>query len=148
MRNYRGGVAIAALALLAAVTFASGRAVAEGAIAVGVAPGGVQHGYAIGFALNAADEAAARVTSVNACHKSTGSNVAAQSRCEAVATFHNQCASSALDPANGTPGAGWGIGDTQKDADALAMERCRNTAGPTRRQFCVVEDRHCDGDAK
>jgi hypothetical protein len=141
-------VAVVAVSLSVVVSVWTGRAAAEGAVAVGVAPDGVQHGYAIGFALNAANEAAARATAVKACKKSTGSNAAAYSNCHAVATFNNQCAASALDPKNGTPGAGWGVGDTQSDADALALERCRNTAGSSRRQFCVVEDRHCDGTAK
>lgn len=147
MRDFQRVSAIAAMSLLAVVVLWSGRAAAEGAVAIGIAPGGAQHGYAVGFGLNAKDQASARSSAVSACKKSTGSNPAAQERCAVVATFHNQCVASALDPANGTPGAGWGVADTQKGADAIALERCRKTAGPARRQFCVVEDRHCEGTA-
>jgi hypothetical protein len=53
----------------------------------------------------------------------------------------------ALDPKNGTPGAGWALGDTQKQADDEALARCRNTAGD-RRDFCKVINQLCDGTAK
>jgi hypothetical protein len=140
----------AAISIWVLVMSASGaqQAFSMGAVAIGIAPGGVVQGYAVGTAQNYPDEATARAKAIDACHRSTGSNAAAQSRCAVVATFNNQCFANAIDPKDGTPGVGWGIGDTQNDADALAMERCRNTAGPSRRQFCVVEDRHCDGTAK
>lgn len=147
MSHFPQAAAIAALSLLTTVLLWSGQAVAEGAVAVGIAPGGAQHGYAVGFALNSKDEAQARTAAINACKKSTGSNPAAQEKCAVVATFHNQCVASALDPQNGTPGAGWGVADTQKQADAIALDRCRKTAGAARRKFCVVEDRHCEGKA-
>lgn len=147
MSNFRKASAIAAMSLLAAVVLRSGPAAAEGAVAIGIAPGGVQHGYAVGFALNSKDEASARTAATAACKKSTGSNAVAQEKCAVVAVFHDQCVASALDPKNGTPGAGWGVADTQKQADAIALDRCRKTAGAARRQFCVVEDRHCEGKA-
>jgi len=123
-------------------------ALAIGALAVGVPAGGVVHGYAIGFSLNAKTEDDAHKAAVAACKRTTGSNAAAMAQCAVVATFHNQCASSAMDPANGTPGAGWGVGDTQKAADEQALARCRETAGADRRGFCKVLDHHCDGTAK
>jgi Domain of unknown function (DUF4189) len=120
---------------------------ADGAVAVGIAPGGVIRGYAIGTSHNGSSEEGVRQTAIEACKKSRGTNVEATSRCAVVGTFRNQCFSSALDRKDGTPGAGWGIGDTQADADAEAMKKCRATAGPARRSFCVVTDRLCDGTA-
>jgi Domain of unknown function (DUF4189) len=123
-------------------------ALAEGALAVGVPAGGLIKGYAIGFALNYKSEAETRKGAIDACKRTKGSNTAAMAQCAVVATFHNQCASSAMDPANGTPGAGWGVADTQKAADEKALARCRETAGADRRGFCKVLDQHCDGTAK
>jgi len=102
--------------------------------------------YAIGFGLNYKTMDLARQSALDACHNSTGG--AAKERCEVVATFHNQCVASAIDPKAGTPGAGWAIGDTQKAADDEALSRCRNTAGADRIAFCKIEDQLCDGDAK
>jgi hypothetical protein len=64
-----------------------------------------------------------------------------------VTSFSNKCAAVALDPKDGTPGAGWATGDTQTDADEEALARCRSAAGTNRRDFCKVIDRLCDGTA-
>ncbi len=144
----RGQIVFLVATLFAGSAMTCNAVLAEGALAVGVPAGGVVRGYAIGFALNAKSEAEARKVAIIACKKTKGSNAAAMAQCAVVVTFHNQCASSAMDPANGTPGAGWGVADTQQAADEKALARCRETAGADRRGFCKVLDHHCDGTAK
>jgi len=145
-RNDPRFVALITIYLLATATLWPTQVTAESAVAVGIVPGGVAQGYAIGFGLNYKTMDLARQSALDACHNSTGG--AAKERCEVVATFHNQCVASAIDPKAGTPGAGWAIGDTQKAADDEALSRCRNTAGADRIAFCKIEDQLCDGDAK
>jgi hypothetical protein len=143
-------------ALIAAVCLAqAGSSLADGAIAIGIAPGGVTKGYATGYSINEPNEEAARKAAVNLCRKSHAEgNVdeivtsTATSRCQVVETFRNKCWSNALDPKAGTPGVGWALADTQEAADAEALKKCRNTAGPARQSFCIVGDRKCDGTAK
>jgi hypothetical protein len=136
-----------ALAIVATVSW-PGLAGAEGAMAVGIARGGVAKGYATGFAINQPTVKAARSNAVEQCRKTKSSNADAKSGCEAVVTFRNKCVASAVDPKNGTPGAGWGIGESQKTADSQALARCRTTAGSDRAEFCEITDRYCDGNGK
>jgi hypothetical protein len=123
-------------------------AAADGAMAVGVARGGVAKGYATGFAANQPSEKAARSSAVEGCRKDKKSNADARSNCEAVVSFKNKCVASAVDPKDGTPGAGWGTGGTQKAADSQALARCRKTAGSERADSCQILDRYCDGTAR
>ena len=133
-----------ALAISFATT-ASDVAKAEGALAVGIARGGIAKGYATGFAINQPTVKAARSNAVEQCKRTKSSNADAKSGCEVVVTFHNKCVASAVDPQDGTPGAGWGIGSTQDTADSQALARCRAKAGAERAEFCEVTDRYCDG---
>jgi len=142
---------LGALAIAAAVTSAvtwPGLAGAEGAMAVGIARGGIAKGYATGFAVNQPTVKAARSNAVEQCRRTKSSNADAKSGCEVVVTFHNKCVASAVDPQSGTPGAGWGLGGSQQSADSQALARCRVKAGAERAEFCEVTDRDCDGDAK
>jgi Domain of unknown function (DUF4189) len=123
---------------------APGIAKAEGALAVGIARGGIAKGYATGFAINQPTVKAARNNAVEQCKRTKSSNKDAKSGCEVVVTFHNKCVASAVDPQDGTPGAGWGVGSTQESADSQALARCRTKAGD-RADFCEVTDRFCDG---
>ena len=136
-----------AFAIVAVVT-RPGLAGAEGAMAVGIARGGIAKGYATGFAINQPSVKAARSNAVEQCRRMKNSNADARSGCEVVVTFHNKCVASAVDPQTGTPGAGWGIGGSQQSADSQALARCRAKAGTERAEFCEVTDRDCDGDAK
>jgi hypothetical protein len=149
-RTRRRVFGLAALAALLAVeAIAWSRPVgAEGAMAVGIARGGVAKGYATGFALNQANDKAARTSAVEGCRKDKNSNADARGNCEVVVTFHNKCVASAVDPKSGTPGAGWGTGGTQKAADSQALARCRTTAGSERADSCEITDRYCDGNAR
>lgn len=133
---------------IGAVIALPGLARAEGAMAVGIARGGIAKGYATGFAVNQLTVKAARSNAVEQCRKTKSSNADARSGCEVVVTFRNKCVASAVDPESGTPGAGWGTGGTQQAADSQALARCRVKAGSERAEFCKVTDRDCDGNAK
>ena len=136
-----------AFAIVAVVTW-PGLARAEGAMAVGIARGGIAKGYATGFAINQPSVKAARSNAVEQCRRMKNSNADARSGCEVVVTFRNKCVASAVDPQTGTPGAGWGIGGSQQSADSQALARCRAKAGTERAEFCEVTDRFCDGEGK
>jgi hypothetical protein len=133
------------LSTIALAVAAPDLAKAEGALAVGIARGGTAKGYATGFAINQPTVKAARSNAVEQCKRTKSSNADAKSGCEVVVTFHNKCVASAVDPQQGTPGAGWGLGITQEAADSQALARCRAKAGADRTEFCEVTDRHCDG---
>jgi len=139
--------------MMLVAALAASQAIAAGAIAIGIAPGGAAKGYASGFYVGAPDMDTAKAKALAQCKKpqdnvsGTAANSgtrAAQARCEVVATFSNQCYSQAVDPKDGTPGAGWAVADTMEKADAEALARCRSTAG-NRRDFCKVFNRNCDG---
>ena len=147
-----------ALLTLAAISSANNGANAEGAIAEGIAPEGVAKGYEISISVNRPTTDDARTAALANCKKKpekvasgaapNSGNAKARERCEVVSTFSNKCAALALDPKDGTPGAGWATGDTQARADEEALARCRSTAGTSRRDFCKVTNRSCDGTAK
>jgi hypothetical protein len=149
---------VVSLLALSAILMANNRANSEGAIAEGIAPGGVANGYAIHIKVDRSNRDAAKVDALAGCRKGqerTASGTVpnsgaekARTRCEVVTSFSNKCAAVALDPKDATPGAGWATGDTQKDADDEALARCRSTAGASRRDFCKVTNRLCDGTAK
>ena len=146
------------LLTLSPVLMANNRASAEGAIAEGIAPGGVGNGYSFSIKVNLPTREAARADALAACKKGpervasgavpNDGQARARAKCEVVASFSNKCAALALDPKDGTPGAGWATGDTQKAADDEALARCRSVAGTDRRDFCKVTNRVCDGTAK
>jgi hypothetical protein len=153
MRNL---FALTVLMILVAPSGAE-QAMAAGAVAVGIAPGGVAQGYADGYQTNAANINTAKALALAQCKKPRANvsgtpagsgTLAAKARCEVVATFVDKCFASALDPKDGTPGAGWAIADTQRQADHEALARCRSTAGIDRRAFCKVFSRACDGGKK
>jgi hypothetical protein len=119
---------VVSLLTLAAIFMGNNRANSEGAIAEGIAPGGVALGYRISIRVNRPNADEARADALAGCRK--GSELSgqpadegvarAQARCEVVSTFSNKCAAAAFDPKDGTSGVGWAIGDTQKQADQEA----------------------------
>ena len=149
---------VGSMLALATILIANDRANSEGAIAEGIAPGRVAKGYELSIIVNRATTDVARTDAVANCKKTPekvasgappdSSNAKARARCAVVITFHDKCAASALDPKDGTPGAGWAIGDTQGQADDEALARCRSVAGADRQDFCKVTNRSCDGTAK
>jgi hypothetical protein len=121
-----------------------------GAIAIGIPPGGIAKGFAGGHTLGATDMPTAREGAVGSCHKSTGASDAARNACAVVASFKDECYAIALDPKDGTPGAGWAVAETQALADEEALQQCRNTSAADRKKFCEVPSTNhgCDGTAK
>ena len=143
---------------LCAVLSANNPARSAGAIAEGIAPGGVSQGYAISMRADKPDANTARAEALAGCRKGPervasgalpdAGQAKARGKCEIVTTFSNQCAAVALDPKDGTPGAGWATADTQQQADDEALSRCQSTAGDDRRDFCKVTNQLCDGTAR
>ena len=109
---------------------------AEGALAIGQPPNIVKDGYAFGIAWNYSTKEEAASNALEKCRntKSEGSRVL----CKVVRSFTHECAVVAMDPKDGTPGAGWAIEATQEKAEENALAECRATAGPSRRQFCAI----------
>jgi hypothetical protein len=149
---------VISLLTFAAIFMGNNRANSEGAIAEGIAPGGVAKGYEIYVVINRPNRDAAQADALAGCRKgqeknesgtaTNSGNIKARARCEVVTLFSNKCAATTVDPKDGTPGAGWATGGTQKEADDEALARCRSVAGTSRRDFCKVTNRFCDGTAK
>jgi hypothetical protein len=139
MRN--GAMAALGIAALAALAGGSPRSWAEGAVAVGSTGDVVRDGIAFGMVVNEPKETAAE-TAVRRCR--TFQARAAADRCKVVATFSGQCFAVAYDPKPGTPGAGWGVGPDQLEANRTAIAMCEETAGPARKGYCQVESGGCD----
>jgi hypothetical protein len=119
-------------------------AVADGAVAVGSTGDVVKHGIAFGMVANEPKEKAADLALARCKAFVKGSSVEATARCKVVATFSRECFAVAYDPKPATPGAGWGVGKDQIDANLNAMKMCEATAGPARAKFCQVESGGCD----
>ncbi|MBX9589425.1 MAG: DUF4189 domain-containing protein [Hyphomonadaceae bacterium] len=118
-----------------------GGAAADGAVAVGSTGNVVKHGIAFGMVVNEPKEKAAALALAR-CRTFKAREAAEQ--CKVMATFSRQCFAVAYDPQPGTPGAGWGVGKDQIDANLKAMQMCEATAGPGRGRFCQVESGGCD----
>jgi hypothetical protein len=143
-----GNFQFSLIAALIAQVIWVGSANATGALAVGVAPGGAQHGFSYGVVWDASTAATAQTTAMSKCQTSKESNPPAQARCTLVGTFTNQCSAIAMDPATGTPGIGWAIAADTAAANKQALANCEATAGPGRTGFCRVSSIHCDGSGK
>jgi hypothetical protein len=136
--------AVMSMATLACVC--PGRA--AGAVALGLPSDVARDGASIFTQVDARTSEEAKTGALAGC-KSNGSQIA-RDLCKIVATFQNQCVAEALDPENGTPGFGWAMAQTGSEAKSQALANCRDTAGPTRQDACVVPDKGlwCDGSAK
>lgn len=135
--------ALFALAL-AAPLMGPSPAAAVGALAVGSTGNVVKDGIAMGDGYNYDTAQGAIDRALAECRKQGGAAAAARANCMIVGTFVGQCNSTSLDPAPGTPGAGWAIGEDKATADSRALANCQATAGASRRQFCKVMHSNCD----
>jgi uncharacterized protein DUF4189 len=142
-----GNGAVGALGIAALVALAGGSppSWADGAVAVGSTGDVVRDGIAFGMVVNEPKEKAAD-TAVRRCR--TFQARAAADRCKVVATFSGACFAVAYDPKPGTPGAGWGVGPDQLEANRKAIAMCEETAGPARKGYCQVESGGCDTQAQ
>jgi hypothetical protein len=123
---------------------------AAGAVALGEPADVAKDGVAIFTQVNAANAKIAKERALSGCKALPNSSNTSKALCKIVATFENQCVAQALDPQNGTPGFGWARAPNSRDAREQALSNCRDTAGPARRDACVVGPRGlwCDGSAK
>jgi len=136
--------------LFAAIVMTSGLCMAAGAVAVGEPADISKDGVAIYTRVNSADSDTAKSGALAGCRGLEHASATARSLCKIAATFENQCVAQALDPQDGTPGFGWALASNSEEAKAQAMSNCRDTAGPTRQDACVIgpKDVWCDGNAR
>lgn len=135
-------------AAILAFSLATGPCWALGAVAIGEPSDVAKEGYSAGISYNFKTPAEAEDRAYQEC--STVASVSAETRklCKIVRTFEHQCAAIALDPAAGTPGAGWAVAESLLAARREAVQRCEETAGTERRGECRVSAEGCDGKAK
>jgi hypothetical protein len=127
-----------------------GHCMAAGAVAVGEPSDIAKDGVAIFTHVNDKNAVAAKEKAMAGCKSLPNASGTSKALCKIVATFENQCVAQALDPQSGTPGFGWAMARNSKQAREQALSNCRDTAGPTRQDACVVgpKDLWCDGSAK
>jgi hypothetical protein len=144
---YRFLLSAAALSIL---MITNNACMAAGATAVGEPADIAKDGVAIFTQVNAADSKTAKAQALAGCKGLSNASDTSKSLCKVVATFENQCVAQALDPQSGTPGFGWAMAADPKAAKEQALSNCRDTAGPTRQDACIVDDRSlwCDGSAR
>jgi len=116
---------------------------AHGAIALGVPADVEKDGVAEGDATNHASQAAAEKAALAEC-LSRASAPALSKLCRVYRTFSHQCVAVSLDPNDGTPGYGWAVMDTKPEAEAAAVEDCKNRSPDERKSYCVVSRSACD----
>ena len=135
----------AALALAANFTVAA--ALAEGTMVEALPSDVAKLGVSSGFAVNFATQKEAEADAMRRCREGKASKTVL-SMCKVVARFRDQCAATAFDPRPGTPGWGWAVADTKREAQKTALDRCEATAGRGREAACVVDKTLCDGKAE
>ena len=135
---------------LAICLMANGHGMAAGAVASGVPADISKDGVAIYTFVNAASAELAKQKALEGCKTLPSASSTSKALCKVVATFENQCVAESIDPESGTPGFGWAMARNSRQAREQALSNCRDTAGPTRQDKCVVEARAlwCDGSAK
>jgi hypothetical protein len=136
-------LSLTAAACLAAILVSTDMAAAEGAVAVALPAEGAQHGFAYGIAHGKKSADEARTAALEGCRNAT-EDEKLQLLCEVLHDFSNHCAAIAVDPEDGTPGAGLGIADTQRAAEADALAECEQNAGAARKGECQVSTSYCD----
>ena len=144
---YRMMIGATALAICLTV---NGRCMAAGAVALGQPSDIAKDGVAIYTFVKAASVELAKEKAMAGCKTLEQSSATSKALCKIVATFENQCVAEAIDPESGTPGFGWAMARNSKLAKEQALSNCRETAGPTRQNACIVEARAlwCDGSAR
>ena len=144
---YRMMIGATALAICLTV---NGRCMAAGAVALGQPSDIAKDGVAIYTFVKAASVELAKEKAMAGCKNLSTASTTSRALCKIVATFENQCVAESLDPDSGTPGFGWAMARNSKLAKEQALSNCRDTAGPTRQNACVVEARAlwCDGSAR
>jgi Domain of unknown function (DUF4189) len=117
---------------------------ADAALAVGLPPDVAKQGIAIGYALNYAKKEEAQAEALKRCRAFRDAPQATRDLCKIVENFRDRCMAIALDPEVGTTGLGWSVAKKQDMAEETAMEKCVDTAGKKRRDFCRITFTRCD----
>jgi Domain of unknown function (DUF4189) len=101
-------------------------------------------GLAVGDGFNYASVQEAEQGAMTRClNQYNNGGTHRNSTCTVVAHFDHQWLSVAMDPADGTPGFGWGIAATADEAVSQAMDNCRRTAAG-RGNYCTISFTHFD----
>lgn len=126
------------------------QSMAAGALAVGLPPDVAKGGFTYGYSNNNADPNHAEAKALDACRttKDAAKDANLRSFCKVIQDYSNQCVAVSMDPAAGTPGVGWAVANDLLSAERQALNKCMETAGPSRRAACVVDHSGCDGNAK
>ena len=135
----------AAALLLCVAGLLSERGHAEAALAVGLPSDVAKQGLAMGYALNYDTTEKAQELALKRCREFQDAPQTTRDLCRIVEKFNKRCLAVALDPQFGTTGIGWSVSKNQEVAEDLAMEKCVETAGRKRREFCRVTLTTCDG---
>lgn len=133
-----------ALFYAAAATTSAYSAYAKATLAAAIPADIAKDGVATGMSSGFPSRALADKDAVDRCLGYRGVGEKVLSLCKVVATFDGQCVAIAIDPAAGTPGFGWGIGDGIPEAEEKALAACRDSSPADRKSFCRVEERKCD----
>ncbi|HTC05611.1 MAG TPA: DUF4189 domain-containing protein [Xanthobacteraceae bacterium] len=136
---------VLALALVAAI-FRPVSGSADGALAIALPPDVVKQGFAYGYVTDYPDVNQADAQALKKCRDTTIEGV--RPLCAVIQDFKNQCVAVAMDPQAGTPGVGWSVAPDSRAAEAEALSKCEETAGPGRRAACAIDHSSCDGSAK
>lgn len=137
------GAAFALIALAGAV-LRPDMGHADAALAVGLPADVAKQGIAMGYALNHATKEAAQAEALKRCREFRDAPQSTRDICKIVENFRDRCVAIALDPDVGTTGLGWAVAKKQEIAEEIAMEKCVDTAGKKRRDFCRVTFTRCD----
>jgi len=131
---------------LAAAAFRPVAGSAAGALAIALPPDVVKQGFAYGYVTDYPDADRADARALKKCRDTTIAGV--RPLCTVIQDFKDQCVAVAMDPQAGTPGVGWSVAPDLHAAEAQALSKCEDTAGPGRRAACAVDHSSCDGSAK
>ena len=137
-----------AIATLATFVLASGPAWSVGTVAIGLPADVAQGGFAMGISYNYSSQGEADAEALKQCLNFMDAPDSTRALCKVYSHFTNQCFAMAMDPEPGTYGIGYKTAMSQADADAGAMNDCKNTSGSERKSYCQVSYRTCDGNAR
>lgn len=118
---------------------------ADGALAIGLPPDVAKQGIAMGYALNYAKREEAQAEALKRCREFRDAPQTTRDLCKIIENFRDRCLAIAFDPDAGTTGLGWAVAKKQEQAEEMAMDRCIDTAGKKRRDFCRITYTRCDG---
>ncbi len=143
-RNFPILLALAFGLFMAAAMAWPDRAMANGALAVGLPDDIAKSGVAYGYATSRSTASDARSQAMQRCREPVGSSVAARKLCKVVEAFSDRCVAVAIDARSNPPGFGWAIAVGMQAAEDQALAQCEETAGKNRRAACRIDKSACD----